>query len=387
MNEVFGIRKDLYDRMFLSGPYPDWDQKYLDINRYDHWRYEQIFNTQKDFTKIAQFKMMGLDNSAFLSTLLEDANLTCFRFYPNDIILHQYNDRNKKTGPLFVSIDTKHSWNGAMFGDMFSIDRASGKVSLDKYDIRLIEPGVDTEIVPLIDNLSDRLGGILGLIENVAISGHGNQYEIELKTKKKKDSPVANPYAIDLTDQDILDGIKKYLIPSGATFILEACSTGESGDDSLAYFLATYLHARVFAASKETYGIKSITYDPQNPTQIAGVTFGGAETVMYDFRGTTDVQESDWTTTRAQKIAYPNPTSDIVHVPISKKSGETTTIRVYDSTGHLVGRMDDTEMQSMRQTDINLKTYSQTPGLYLIDVEYSSPAGIRRESQKVILSE
>jgi len=121
-------------------------------------------------------------------TLFEDANLTCLGYYPQEILQHQYENRDKLTGKqMFFIIHTKHNWNGYDFSSHLTPQY------LDKFDPVIIEPGEVLKIpgiaLPLIamkgiTSKDDPAGPKINLL---SFSGHGAMEGIELVVPQGKE--------------------------------------------------------------------------------------------------------------------------------------------------------------------------------------------------------
>lgn len=169
---LFNMDEKTAERMVAASP--EWNT--LGGERND---VVSLYLGASDFSRIYELSI-GNPYKPVVKTLFEDANLTCFGYYPKEILQHQYDNREHLTGKqvLYV-VNTKHNWNGATFGSFLSKDL------LGKFDVRIVEPwspdkNAEDNLVERTVELASRLGitskydDPLGpKINDISFDGHG----------------------------------------------------------------------------------------------------------------------------------------------------------------------------------------------------------------------
>ncbi|MCX6774143.1 MAG: hypothetical protein NTY68_04070, partial [Candidatus Micrarchaeota archaeon] len=150
-------------------------------------------------------------------TLFEQNNITLFSNYPMDVIEHLYYDRNKTSEkPIMFMAFTKRPGLLNNFGDVFYT------FDYTKFDIRVIEPGTDDNMVSLMQGTSTRLGK---KFRYLIVNGHGDPSGIMLKTAAGGNSPTE----LDMEDVELLKQIKPLFVDN-PDVVLFACSTAKGNN-------------------------------------------------------------------------------------------------------------------------------------------------------------
>jgi hypothetical protein len=126
---------------------------------------------EDDGKTIAMFAIRCPDEQ-IVRTIFEDTNLTRFGMVPDDWLLHTYHNRTTLTGrPLFLISIPRHDWNGAFWRFLKIQVMNNPEISLDNFDIRVIEPRYNTNFGPLLRRNAARLG-----IQSNSITAEGPKF-------------------------------------------------------------------------------------------------------------------------------------------------------------------------------------------------------------------
>ncbi len=129
------------------------------------------------------YVLAATNRGHIIETLFQDANLTCFGYYPIEILQHMFDDRDKLTGKqVMYIVNSKHNWNGTPFASYIDPNY------LSKFDVRIIEPGTTDKLVELTNSTMERLGIKSKYVDPLGpkvnffcVNGHAGPVSIQLK--------------------------------------------------------------------------------------------------------------------------------------------------------------------------------------------------------------
>lgn len=206
-----------------------------------------------------------------IKTLVEQNNITQFGIYPIDVIEHLYYDRNNTSEkPIMFMIFTKRP-------GYINFSNTFNTFDYKNFDIRVIEPRTDDNMVSLMHDTFSRLGK---KFRHLMVHGHGYPGGVLLKT-----AVGISREQLDVGDVELLKQIKPLFVEN-PDIVLYACSTAgdNRGDANVAKIIAQNLNGRCYGAKSSTSGIERIVLNTQ--LEIEAITYGLAETGVYDYRST-----------------------------------------------------------------------------------------------------
>jgi hypothetical protein len=182
--------------------------------------------------------------------LTDNFGIVCFSRYPIEVLLKQYDERDKSDVPFGIYATGRTDHNGSMyaFNKKGKIEELSSKTELNGYTLKIIEVNNTVDAARKIINLTKKLNKKASFM---FVNAHGNSEEIALGQ--------FNNFRPDLNIKDISKpGTKKFFdyFEEGATLVLSSCLTGS--EKGIAEEIANTSGMTVIASDRLTQGMSKL---------------------------------------------------------------------------------------------------------------------------------
>jgi len=213
--------------------------------------------------------------------LNSEFGIACFGFYPQELLIAQYDELNDVTKPYGVYLSARSDENGAIAGFTPRLLSSLGIQIASSYRLRIIEAGSRLEIAKQLIKLNHRYGNYQK-ISFAVLAGHGEKDNIQFGSSYKKRAKLT----LDDLRGKSLNRVGDFFVPHH-TIILQSCSTGIEG--GIAQKLSEGLEADVIAPDSPGF-IQSIKVSLAGEKPIFDVVYntgnlGFRPTKMYYSRG------------------------------------------------------------------------------------------------------
>ncbi len=202
--------------------------------------------------------MVSLEQKAKGSTkyLIDEYNIHCFSWYPEEMLLDQYEQRNEKTNrPQGILLGTLHDWNNSnrRSNKSSTYERFYNQVKNAGYEMRAAEVATRDELLYMAyKEVKDH-----GQLDFAVVDGHANTFLIGLG-ERPEDVITYNDFSSKASNI-VTDAIKP-----GGTIVLSGCNLGQIGG------FAQKLSERGFTviASNSPSNLRGLTFYPEESPPI-----------------------------------------------------------------------------------------------------------------------
>ncbi|MCX6794518.1 MAG: hypothetical protein NTY31_00755 [Candidatus Falkowbacteria bacterium] len=192
--------------------------------------------------------------------LTDNFGIVCFSRYPTEVLIKQYDNRDKTNSPFGIYATGRSDHNGFMYdlNKKIKIEKLANETEPRGYMLKIIETANTIDATKKIINLTRKLEKKVSFM---FVNAHGNTDSIAIGNW--------GGFRPELTTSNIgRPGIKRFFqyFEEGATLVLSSCLTGS--DKGIAEEIAKTSGMTVIASDRKTSGINKLEVHDYKKDQL-----------------------------------------------------------------------------------------------------------------------